>query len=216
MEELHDYIRRLREDFTHGSFDEGSAEKDPSQQFRVWLHQAIEADVPEVQAMTVSTATREGRPSSRIVYLREFTGHDYYFYTNYHSRKGREMDDNPFASLLFFWPQLQRQIRIEGTITRADVEKSDAYFNSRPYPSKVGAWASSQSEPLDSRDRLEKLVEAARAKHPAESIARPPHWGGYVLHAESYEFWQGRESRLHDRITYSQTGGQWRMTRLFP
>jgi pyridoxamine 5'-phosphate oxidase len=216
VDELHDYLSRLREEFTHGTLDEGSSEKDPSQQFRIWMHHAIEAKVPELQAMTLCTAAKNGRPASRIVYLREFRDHDYFFYTNYKSRKGKELGENPFASVSFFWPQLQRQVRIEGRILKTTEEKSDAYFNARPYDSKVGAWASNQSEPLSSRDELEQRVQALRLEYPEDRIKRPPHWGGYILQADYYEFWQGRPSRLHDRLTYSLEKNKWKMERLAP
>jgi pyridoxamine 5'-phosphate oxidase len=217
MDELRGHIARLREDFTQGRLDEGTADKDPAQQFRIWMHQAVEAQVPEVHAMNLCTVSKENKPSSRIVYLREFDGHDYWFYTNYKSRKGHELSENPNAAITFFWPQLERQIRIEGIVTIAPPDKSDTYFESRPAESRIGAWASKQSEILSSRDALEQAVNAVREKFGKDEIVRPPHWGGYKIRANYYEFWQGRPSRLHDRLAYIvATDGNWTRFRLAP
>jgi pyridoxamine 5'-phosphate oxidase len=216
MDDLRDHIKKLREDFSRGALNEDDADADPSKQFAVWMAQAVEARVPEVQAMSLCTVSPEGQPSSRIVYLREFGAHDFSFYTNYKSKKAKELEANPRAALTFFWPQLERQIRIEGDVKRSDPAGSDAYFNLRPYDSKLGAWASMQSGALKSREELEANVESMRKRYPPSEIKRPEFWGGLVLTARYYEFWQGRKSRLHDRLSYFKEGKAWRMQRLYP
>lgn len=216
MDELKDHIKKLREDFAKGSLREADVTSNPFEQFAVWLQQAVAGQVPEVQAMCLATVSQSGRPSSRIVYLREFESNTFSFYTNYESRKGRELEKNPFASLTFFWPELERQIRIEGKVVKASAEQSDAYYNNRPYDSKVGAWASQQSGTLNSRAELELKLEDIKAKYSPEAIKRPPFWGGYVLKADYYEFWQGRKSRLHDRICYELIDNRWAISRLSP
>lgn len=217
MDKLSDHIARLREDFMSGVLSEGEADALPMRQFRRWLQQAVEAQVPEVQAMSLATVSATGRPSSRIVYLREFDEHDHYtFYTNYNSRKALELSSNPYAALTFFWPALERQVRIEGRVSKVPTAQSDAYYDARPYESKLGAWASAQSERLTSRQDLERALEEQRLRWTPETIVRPDFWGGFVLQADHYEFWQGRKSRLHDRITYELDKGMWRMGRLSP
>jgi len=200
----------------HGTLDEKDVDKDPSQQFKLWLQQAVESRIFEVQAMTLASVSSDGKPSSRIVYLREFDNNKYTFYTNYNSRKSKELIKNPFASVTFFWKELERQIRIEGTVEKASAEQSDAYYNARPYDSKIGAWASEQSNKLSSRKELEDKVEKLKAQFPPETIKRPDFWGGFVLNANYYEFWQGRQSRLHDRIAYELKNNTWNISRLAP
>jgi pyridoxamine 5'-phosphate oxidase len=216
MDDLKDYISRLREDFTKGTLDESSVSKDPFQQFEQWLKQAVEAQILEVQAMTLSTVSEEGKPSSRIVYLREFENGRFWFYGNYESRKGKQLAANPNACINFFWPQLERQIRIEGTVTIGDAQHSDNYYNKRPQESQIGAWASPQSTPLKSRSELEARVDHFKNKFNQTPIARPPYWGGWILNANYYEFWQGRKSRLHDRICYRLADDKWQISRLAP
>lgn len=216
MDDLSSHINRLREDFSHGSLDERDANADPFAQFRFWLQQAVEARIPEVQAMTLGTVSAEGKPSSRIVYLREFDKNRFWFYTNYNSRKAVELEKNPNACLTFFWKEIERQIRIEGTVRKATPEESDSYYNARPYESKIGAWASNQSHQLSSRKELEQKVEELKKNFSPENIKRPDFWGGLVLEADHYEFWQGRLSRLHDRISYTLKNGQWQIARLSP
>lgn len=216
MDKLERYIEQLREDFTSGAFSEKEANENPFNQFHQWLQQAVDAKVAEVQAMHLTTVSQDNKPSSRIVYLREFENNQFWFYTNYNSRKAQHLQHNPNASLTFFWPELERQIRIEGTIQKATAEQSDAYFNSRPYESKIGAWASQQSHLLKSREELEKKVEELQKQFTPETIKRPEHWGGYVLTANYYEFWQGRKSRLHDRICYELKNNKWNISRMFP
>jgi pyridoxamine 5'-phosphate oxidase len=214
MYQLSDHIRRLRHEFRHEALDEKNVDADPALQFEQWLQQAVDAGLNEPQAMVLSTALR--RPSSRVVYLREFRDHQYWFYTNYDSKKGNEMIANPFVALNFYWADLHRQVRIEGIVRKATEKESDDYFNSRPYESKIGAWASEQSADLQSRKKLEEKVEELKKKFSPENITRPPQWGGYVVAADYYEFWQGRESRLHDRIVYNPVGKAWKISRVAP
>lgn len=216
MDELQKHIAKLREDFMGGALSENDVNPDPGLQFHNWLQQAVDAKLQEVQAMHLATVSASGQPSSRVVYLREFENHHYSFYTNYNSRKAKELESNPRAALTFFWPELERQVRIEGVIVKAPAAQSDAYYDARPYESKIGAWASQQSGLLGSREELEKTVEALKQKMPPETIRRPDFWGGYSLKADYYEFWQGRKSRLHDRISYHTEGAGWRIARLAP
>lgn len=216
MDNLQEFISKLREDFMNGSLSEKDILEDPFSQFKTWLNEAVEAKVPEPQAMNLATVSLEGKPSARIVYLREFQNGEFWFYTNYDSRKGHQLSDNQQACITFFWPELERQVRIEGFVRKATVAESDTYFNSRPYESKVGAWASNQSHVISSRDELEHKVSEFQKKYSPENIKRPPHWGGYVLHADYYEFWQGRKSRLHDRLSYTFDGKIWHISRLSP
>lgn len=216
MDNLRDHISKLREDFLRGELDEADVKKNPADQFKVWLQQAIEANVPEVQAVNLATVSVQGKPSSRIVYLREFENNNYFFYTNYNSKKAKELHKNPNASFTFFWPEMERQIRLEGTVEKASADQSDNYYNARPYESKLGAWASEQSSALSSREELEKKVEELKKQLSPETIKRPDFWGGYILKANYYEFWQGRKSRLHDRICYELKKNAWNILRLAP
>lgn len=216
MGTLRDEIKKLREDFIKGTLTDAAAKTNPFEQFELWLGQAVEAKIPEVQATTLSTVSKDGKPSSRIVYLREFENNQFWIYGNYNSRKAMQMDANPNVSLNFFWPDLERQIRIEGTVTKCDASYSDNYFNNRPTDSKIGSWASNQSGVLKSRDELEEAVENIRKKFEGKEITRPPFWGGWVLKANYYEFWQGRKSRLHDRISYTLEKENWIIKRLAP
>jgi pyridoxamine 5'-phosphate oxidase len=165
--------------------------------------------------MVLSTSTKKGKPSSRIVLLRGLKLHGFNFFTNYTSRKGKELKENPHASILFYWPQLERQVRIEGKVEIAPADISDDYFNTRPRASRLGAWASPQSQVLNNRKELDKLVSQTEEKF-QEEIPRPKNWGGYILKATYYEFWQGRQSRLHDRICYTLKNGKWKKQRLAP
>lgn len=216
MEDLRSYINNLRHDFTKRTLDKSDVNADPILQFEKWFKEAVEAKVNEPNAMSISTVSDEGKPSSRIVLLRNFNEDGFVFYTNYNSRKGIEISKNPNAALLFFWPELERQVRIEGTLKKQSPEESNAYFDSRPRESKLGAWSSEQSQPIEDRQVLDKAYEANAKKFPGEVIPRPPFWGGYVLHPISIEFWQGRASRLHDRIRYTNEDQQWKLERLSP
>ncbi len=216
LDDLKAHINKLREDFSDGELNEKDVASDPFEQFRLWLHQAAESRILELQAMDLATVSKDGKPSSRIVYMREFEANQYWFYTNYNSKKSKEIESNPYASATFFWKELERQVRIEGTVTRATSVQSDAYFNARPYDSKIGAWASEQSHTLLSRKELDIKVEELKHKFRPENITRPPFWGGYVLTANYYEFWQGRKSRLHDRIVYELKKDAWNISRIAP
>ena len=216
MDDLKSHISTLREDFTKGTLNESDVNKNPNLQFELWLSQAIASKIPEVQAMNLSTVSNQGKPSSRIVYLREFQNNDFYFYTNYNSKKAQDLFNNPNAAITFFWPELERQIRIEGLVEKASGEQSDAYYNQRPFESQIGAWASNQSHQLMSRNELEQKVEALKKQFTPETIKRPHFWGGLVLKANYYEFWQGRKSRLHDRICYELKNDNWIINRIAP
>lgn len=209
-------IADLRKDYSRASLTEADVNPNPVDQFSKWLHEAIDAQVPEANAMTVSTATADGRPSSRILLIKDVDQRGFTFFTNYESRKGRELDSNPFASLLFYWIELERQARIEGRVERISDAENDAYFNSRPVKSRLGAIASAQSRPVASREVLEARVQEVEKQY-GDHPVRPPQWGGYRLVPDYLEFWQGRPSRLHDRIAYlRQADGSWQIQRLQP
>ncbi len=217
MEELNKNIRALRHDFSRMQLHENEVHQNPSLQFETWFHQALEAKVNEPNACVLSTATADGKPSGRVVLFREFYENRFGLFTNYNSRKGRELAENPQASLTFFWPELERQIRIEGLVKKNTKEASDKYFYSRPRTSRIGAWSSPQSTVLKNREELENLVTEFDKRYPHEDVPRPEFWGGYLLKAEYYEFWQGRPSRLHDRLCYTlQNTGGWKLERLAP
>lgn len=214
MEEFLDQIRNDHHNFDKGKISD-HVPKNPSDFFHDWFKQAFESTEREPNAMVLSTVDGQRKPSSRILYLKELNAEGFVFFTNYNSHKGKDLLGNRFASLLFFWPTLERQIRIEGSIAKASEQVSDNYFASRPRGSQLGAWASQQSEFLESRDELEKRLQELALKFPG-IVPRPPHWGGYILFPERYEFWQGRPSRLHDRIVYEKRGENWEIYRLNP
>ncbi len=214
---MKDKIESIRKEYIRAVLDEAHTSASPIHQFEVWFDEALRSDLPEPHAMTLATVDDRGRPSARVVLLRNVQDGVFSFYSNYLSRKGKQLDQNPFASLSFFWPELERQVRIEGKIVRLDADISTAYFASRPRGSQIGAWASPQSEVIPHREFLEERVAFFTEQFEGQSVDRPPHWGGFGLQADYLEFWQGRESRLHDRIIYQwQTDGSWKRGRLAP
>ncbi len=217
MKESGKSIYDLRHDFEKATLNESDVDSNPAIQFEKWMHQALEAKVVEALAMTLSTASKEGKPSGRILYLREYSENRFAFFTNYKSKKAEDLLENPFASINFFWQELERQVRIEGSVEFHSKEASDKYFYSRPHYSKVGAWSSPQSKVIKDRTELENLVTEFDTKYKTEDVPRPEYWGGYILKATYYEFWQGRKSRLHDRIAYTlQDDRTWKIERLAP
>ncbi|BAL96789.1 pyridoxamine 5'-phosphate oxidase [Rubrivivax gelatinosus] len=208
-------LAALRKSYERDALDETASDADPLRQFERWMTQAIDAQVPEPNAMTVATVGADGRPSTRVVLIKGFDARGIVWYTNYDSRKGRELAVNPYAALQFHWIELERVVRIEGRVEKTEPELSDAYFASRPLDSRIGAWASPQSQVIPSRATL--VANAAKyAASFALSPPRPPHWGGYRLVPDTWEFWQGRKSRLHDRLRYRLDGGAWVRERLAP
>jgi pyridoxamine 5'-phosphate oxidase len=212
-----EYLQNLREDYTGPSLSEGNSKADPIKQFEIWFNEAQEANVPELNAMTLSTATYDGRPSARIVLLKGFYDAGFIFYTNYLSRKGKEITKNPVGALTFFWPGMDRQIRIEGTLEKVSKEQSDKYFHSRPKNSQIGALASPQSQEIADRDSLEKKWNELATEYMDKEVPKPSFWGGYILKPRLIEFWQGQPSRLHDRILYKKIDNKnWKKVRLAP
>lgn len=196
---------------------EANAPPEPTALFRAWIAAAVEAELPEPNAMTLATATAEGRPAARVVLLRNFDVRGFCFFTNYMSRKGHELAASPYAALVFLWVPLHRQVRVEGRVEQLPAAESDAYFASRPLGAQLGAWASVQSQVLASRAELEAELAAAEARFAGQTPPRPPHWGGYRVIPDVIEFWQGREYRLHDRLRYTLAAdGSWLRERLAP
>ncbi len=208
-------ISKIRREYNSGSFNEANAEKDPFTQFKTWFDDAMSVNLIEPTAMILSTSSKEGVPSSRVLLLKHFDSRGFVFFSNYESRKGREIEINPNAAMLFFWDRLERQIRIEGTVEKISQEESNEYFQTRPYKSRLGAWASKQSEILPKRFTLIRKVASLMLKYPV-NVPLPPFWGGYRLIPNTFEFWQGRENRLHDRIRYQKSGEDWIISRLYP
>ncbi len=209
-------IADIRRDYILQSFTEEEATQNPIDQFTKWWNDARNSDIDEVNAMTLATATKNGKPSARIVLLKGYDQNGFVFFTNYLSDKGKQIAENPNVSLVFFWKELERQIRIEGTVEKLTAVESDLYFNSRPTGSKIGAWASPQSAIIAYRQVIEQNFEKYRAIFGEEDIPRPDHWGGYRVLPNYIEFWQGRSSRLHDRLKYTNEGGEWKVSRLAP
>ncbi|MBA2535179.1 MAG: pyridoxamine 5'-phosphate oxidase [Rubrobacter sp.] len=206
----------LRKEYTRAGLHEADLASDPVVQFHKWFEETLAADLHEPNAMIVATATQDGRPSARTVLLKGYDQRGFVFYTNYEGRKAGELEANPACALLFYWGELERQVRIEGHANRLLDDESDAYFSSRPRGSRLGAWASQQSQPVEHRSVLEKRVRALEVEYESREIPRPPFWGGYRVEPDVIEFWQGRENRLHDRLVYRRAGEGWKMERLQP
>jgi pyridoxamine 5'-phosphate oxidase len=209
-------VHDLRKEYTRTGLTESEADADPVEQFRKWFEEALAADLHEPNAMTLGTATPGGRPSARIVLLKGFDERGFVFYTNYEGRKARELEDNPYCALVFYWGELERQVRVEGRASRIPKEESDAYFDSRPRGSRLGAWVSEQSRTIESREALEDRLRELEERYEGAEIPRPPFWGGYRVEPDSVEFWQGRENRLHDRLIYRRSERGWKIERLQP
>lgn len=210
-------ISEIRTEYTKASLDQSTIEKNPIVQFEKWFHEALEAEVMEANAMTLSTVTETGRPTARIVLLKGIEQNKFLFYTNYQSQKGKELDNNPACALTFFWPELERQVRIEGISERLESSVSEVYFQSRPRSSQVGAWASPQSTIIKDRSLLEERAREIEKRFAGkETLPKPNQWGGYAIEPHEIEFWQGRPSRLHDRIVYYKSENEWVIHRLAP
>jgi len=205
----------MRKNYQQAELLESNAAKHPSQQFTTWLNQALEAEIPEPNAMTLATVSSSLRPSTRVVLIKGYDEQGIVWFTNYDSRKGRELAGNPFAALQFHWVELERVVRIEGRVEKISEADSDTYYHSRPLASRIGAWASPQSQSISSREWLQDELKNFADKFQQEP-PRPPHWGGYRLVPDTWEFWQGGGARLHDRLQYSLSNGQWQMQRLAP
>ncbi len=209
-------LYQMRQEYAAGSLHEEDMALNPVQEFEEWMDAAITAGLPEPNAMTVATATPGGKPSARVVLLKEVNEEGFVFFTNYKSRKGRDIEKNPFVAILFDWHVLERQVRIEGSIEKLSEEESDDYFDSRPESAKIGAWASPQSHIIKDREELERLQEEIEDQFDELPVHRPGHWGGYLVRPTAVEFWQGRPNRMHDRIVYYKTEEGWSMHRLAP
>lgn len=216
MENISRQIAQMRREYVSRPFNEDQVAADPITQFNQWFEEAVKSEQPEVDAMTLSTATPDGRVSARVVLLKGCDERGFVFFTNYESRKSREMTANPRAALTFYWHALHRQVRIEGDVEKVPTRESEDYFQTRPRGSQIGAWASPQSEEIANRTELERRVAEIEERFKDGAVNCPPFWGGFRLRPASIEFWQGRESRLHDRILYTLRDGKWRISRLAP
>jgi len=209
-------IAQIRKEYTLHGLDFSDIDSNPLTQFSKWFEDARQAEVPEPNAMHLATVSAQGQPSGRIVLLKGLDEIGFVFYTNYESHKGKNLAENPLASLTFFWAELERQVRIEGKVEKVSEEESTTYFHSRPHTSQLGAWASPQSQTIENREILENNFKELEEKYEEGQVPKPAHWGGYRLIPEQIEFWQGRPSRLHDRILYQKEGGDWMINRLAP
>ena len=211
-----DHAARLRKEYTRAGLTESDADTDPIAQFRRWFGEALAADLHEPNAMILATATPDGRPSARVVLLKGFDERGFVFYTNYEGRKGAELEANPYCALVFYWAELERQVRVEGHARRVTEKEADEYFRSRPRGSQLGARVSEQSRPVGGREALEEKLRWLEAEYEGREVLRPQFWGGYRVEPDSIEFWQGRENRLHDRLLYRLSDGEWGRERLQP
>lgn len=209
-------IADLRRDYKARALGESDAPADPFVLYRQWLDEAVRAELLDATALTLATASPDAEPAARIVLLKDVTATGFVFFTNYESAKGAHLEANPRAALVSFWADLERQVRITGTVTRVAAAVSDEYFHSRPLDSQLGAWASPQSRPIANRAALEARMDEVTAEYAGREIPRPPHWGGYEVTASTIEFWQGRPNRLHDRLRYVRESSGWRLERLAP
>jgi pyridoxamine 5'-phosphate oxidase len=210
-------IADLRQNYTLAGLSETDAHSNPFQQFQIWFEQAVSAQLPEPNAMTIATINAEGKPSARMVLLKDFDERGFTFFTNYDSNKGQQLSETPWAALVFWWAQLERQVRVEGSVEKVSPQESDEYFSIRPLTSQLGAWASPQSQILASREELEERFDRLKEQYTGKNIPRPPHWGGFRVVPNTIEFWQGRPSRLHDRLRYRLSQeGSWIRERLAP
>ena len=216
MELTKENLQNLRQDYRVASLSESDVAADPILQFQKWFSDAVKAQLYEPNVMTLATADSDGKPSARIVLLKGFDEHGFVFYTNYESKKAHDLVENPQAALVFFWAELERQVRIEGIVSKVDPEVSEAYFHSRPIGSQIGAIASPQSSVITDRSILEDKVAALSKQYEGREIPKPDNWGGYLIEPKHIEFWQGRSSRLHDRISYDFVEGSWKINRLAP
>lgn len=209
-------LSKMRHEYHAGILSEAKMPTNPFDEFRIWLETAIASNLSEPNAMVVASSTTEGKPSARVVLLKELNNDGFVFYSNYLSRKGKELLINPFAAAVFDWHEIARQVRIEGVIEKVDEAESDAYFNIRPDDAKIGAWASTQSSIVKGREELDALQKRYTEQFTGKEIPRPPHWGGFLIRPVMIEFWQGRPNRMHDRIAYYKTDNGWDMKRLAP
>jgi pyridoxamine 5'-phosphate oxidase len=210
-------VADLRKDYTLEALSELEVDLNPFIQFKKWFDQALVGQLPEPNAMTLATVTPDGKPSARMVLLKDFDERGFAFFTNYNSRKGQELAENPLAALVFWWAELERQVRICGYVEKVSETESDQYFDTRPPNSRLGAWVSNQSEVIESREVLEQRLQEFYSKYENKEIPRPPHWGGLRVIPTEIEFWQGRSSRLHDRLLYTRLdNGIWKIERLSP
>ena len=216
LKDVKNYLNTKRRDFADQPFTEEMAENDPFTQYALWFNEAIKSEVLDPYAACLSTVDNNGQPSSRMVYIRDVVDNGFVFYTNYNSAKGSDLSFNNLAAFNIFWGDLERQIRIQGFINKVEDSISDKYFNARPRSSKIGAWASNQSGALKGREELVNNVKLIEEKFEGKDVTRPPFWGGYCLHPNKIEFWQGRPSRLHDRILYTKENNLWTKSRLSP